>query len=89
MWELPYLDPASPRFAEAEEKGFLVRRRGRHLAAIQKTPTPDGRMRALVDFTNPDAATWWQEMHREFLEDGVAVFKTDFGEALPDDVRPP
>ena len=43
-------------------------------------------MRALVDFTNPDARRWWQEMHRDFLDDGVAVFKTDFGEALPDDV---
>ena len=87
VWELPYLDPASPRFAEAEEKGYLVRRTDGTLAGIQKTPTPDGRMRALVDFTNPDAVGWWQGMHEAFLDDGVAVFKTDFGEALPDDVE--
>ena len=87
VWELPYLDPVSPRFAEAEEKGYLVRRLDGSLAAIQKTPTSDGRMRALVDFTNPDAVAWWQRMHEEFLADGVAVFKTDFGEALPDDVQ--
>ncbi len=87
VWELPYLDPASPRFAEAEEKGYLVRRADGSLAGIQKTPTPDGRMRALIDFTNPDAVAWWQGMHEAFLDDGVAVFKTDFGEALPDDVQ--
>ncbi|MEO7061539.1 MAG: TIM-barrel domain-containing protein [Lapillicoccus sp.] len=87
VWELPYLDPASPIFAEAEAEGYLVRRADGTLAGIVKTPTPDGRMRALVDFTNPRARRWWQEMHRPFLDDGVAVFKTDFGEALPDDVR--
>jgi alpha-D-xyloside xylohydrolase len=86
VWELPYLDPASPRFAEAEERGYLVRLTDGSLAGIQKTPTPDGRMRALIDFTNPDAVAWWQGMHEAFLDDGVAVFKTDFGEALPDDV---
>ncbi len=86
VWELPYLDPASPIFEEAEREGYLVRRTDGSLAAIQKTPTPDGRMRALIDFTNPAAKRWWQQMHREFLDDGVAVFKTDFGEALPDDV---
>ncbi|WP_185749220.1 glycoside hydrolase family 31 protein [Humibacillus xanthopallidus] len=86
VWELPYLDPASPIFEEAERQGYLVRRTDGSLASIQKTPTPDGRMRALIDFTNPAAKRWWQEMHRDFLDDGVAVFKTDFGEALPDDV---
>lgn len=86
VWELPYLDPTSPIFEEAEREGYLVRRADGSLAGIQKTPTPDGRMRALIDFTNPAAKRWWQEMHRGFLEDGVAVFKTDFGEALPDDV---
>ena len=86
VWELPYLDPASPIFEHAEREGYLVKRVDGSLASIVKTPTPDGRMRALIDFTNPDAKRWWQGMHREFLDDGVAVFKTDFGEALPDDV---
>ncbi|MEO5744176.1 MAG: glycoside hydrolase family 31 protein, partial [Terracoccus sp.] len=86
VWELPYLDPVSPIFEEAEREGYLVRCTDGSLAGIVKTPTPDGRMRALIDFTNPRARRWWQEMHRAFLDDGVAVFKTDFGEALPDDV---
>jgi alpha-D-xyloside xylohydrolase len=87
VWELPYLDPASPRYAEAEANGYLVRRAdGGTAAFVRGTPTPDGRPRALVDFTNAEARAWWQGMHEPFLDDGVAVFKTDFGEGLPDDV---
>src|SRR6266545_4576031 len=41
LWELPYVDPASPRFEEARDKGYLVRTTAGELAAIQKTPTSD------------------------------------------------
>jgi alpha-D-xyloside xylohydrolase len=59
VWELPYLDPASPRYAEAEANGYLVRRPdGASAAFVRGTPTPDGRHRALVDFTNPEARAW-------------------------------
>ena len=84
VWELPYLDPASPRYAEAEQHGYLVKTVDGEVATLRGTPTPDGRQRALIDFTNPEARTWWQGMHHAFLDDGVAVFKTDFGEGLPD-----
>jgi len=40
---------------------------------------------ALIDFTNPDATRWWQDLHRDRLRDGVAVFKCDFGEDIPDE----
>lgn len=85
VWEVPYIDPASPLYEEAEEKGYLVRTTSGGIAHLQGTPTPDGRPRALVDLTDPDARTWWQGLHHPFLDDGVAVFKTDFGEGLPDD----
>ncbi|TWH20339.1 glycoside hydrolase family 31 protein [Prauserella rugosa] len=87
VWELPYLDPASPRYAEAAERGYLVTDAEGAVAGIAGTPVPDDRPRALLDFTNPDARRWWQQLHGPFLDDGVAVFKTDFGEGLPDDVR--
>lgn len=85
VWELPYLDPHSPRYAEAAEAGYLVRDVTGEIAEVAGTPTPDGRHRALIDFTNAAAQNWWQHLHDDFLDDGVAVFKTDFGEGLPDD----
>lgn len=87
VWELPYLDPKSPRYAEAEAAGYLVRRADGTVAHITGTPTPDGRPRAIVDLTSPPARAWWQSLHEPFLDDGVAVFKTDFGEGVPDDAQ--
>ena len=44
---------------------------------------------ALVDFTNPAAVTWIQKKHQALLELGVDVFKTDFGEQVPEDAVSP
>ena len=86
VWEVPYLDPISPRYAEAEAAGFLLRTPTGGVAELRGTPTPDGRHRGLVDVTNPDAIRWWQSLHGPFLDAGVAAFKTDFGEGCPDEI---
>ncbi|MGW5361658.1 alpha-xylosidase [Actinopolymorpha pittospori] len=79
VWINPYIGQRSALFAEAKEAGFLVRR-------------PDGSVwqwdlwqagMALVDFTNPAAAAWYQDKLRVLLDQGVDCFKTDFGERIP------
>lgn len=85
VWELPYLDPDSPRYREAEEAGLLVRAPDGRPAAIDRTPSRDGRPRGLVDFSNPAARRWWQDGNRFLLDLGVDVLKCDFGEGLPAD----
>lgn len=82
VWINPYIAQKSRLFDEGMEKGYLVK-------------TPDGgvwqwdRWQAgmgLVDFTNPDALTWYQSKLRGLLAAGVDCFKTDFGERIPTDV---
>ncbi|BFV55656.1 alpha-xylosidase [Kitasatospora sp. CMC57] len=81
-WINPYIAQKSALFEEARREGYLVRR-------------PDGSVwqwdlwqpgMALVDFTNPAAATWYTGKLRPLLEQGVDCFKTDFGERIPTDV---
>jgi len=84
LWELPYLDPASPLHAEALAAGHLVVDAAGDPVAVEGTPAPDGRPRALVDLGRPETRDWWAKLHRPVLDAGVAVFKTDFGEGLPD-----
>ena len=38
-----------------------------------------------MDFTNPAAVRWFSALLRSLLEQGVAVFKTDFAEGVPAD----
>ncbi|MGC9357939.1 MAG: glycoside hydrolase family 31 protein, partial [Anaerolineae bacterium] len=40
---------------------------------------------AAVDFTNPEARSWYQSQLQRLLDMGAAVFKTDFGEQAPVD----
>lgn len=78
LWQVPVLHPASPRFAEAEANGYLVRR-------------PDGSVSfreawlagfANIDMTNPAAVAWWQDLMRPLVRAGVAGFKADDGEDI-------
>ncbi len=83
LWINPYIAEASPLFAEGAEKGYLLH-------------TPDGDVcqvdfwqpgQGFVDFTNPDARTWYASKLKALLDMGVDCFKTDFGERIPTDVR--
>lgn len=73
LWQLPYFTPANPLYREALERGFVVR------GADGGLPTRD----AVVDFSNPDAVAWYQELLAGLLRQGVAAIKVDFGEAAP------
>ena len=82
IWINPYIAQRGYLFEEGKRLGYLVKR-------------PDGSVwqwdlwqagMALVDFTNPDARTWFQSKLSVLLDQGVDCFKTDFGERIPTDV---
>lgn len=83
LWQVPIVHPSSPEFAEGERNGYFVKK-------------PDGSISfrrqwlegfANVDFTNPDAVKYFQNLMRAAVRKGVAGFKADDGEDIkPDDV---
>ncbi|MEP6478923.1 MAG: alpha-xylosidase [Rhodoglobus sp.] len=82
VWINPYIGQRSPLFAEARDAGYLVKRPN---GDVWQWDLWQAGM-ALVDFTNPDATTWYQGKLRHLLDQGVDAFKTDFGERIPLDV---
>jgi alpha-D-xyloside xylohydrolase len=83
LWESPYVPLDSELGKDGERRGFLLK---------SDKPSPSlalvhgfAKTSAAVDFTNPEAVTWFKEKNRTLLEMGVAVMKTDFAEDLPSD----
>lgn len=81
VWINSYVGQESALFKEGMEKGFFLKR-------------PDGSVwqwdmwqpgLAIVDFTNPEARTWYTSKLERLLDMGVDCFKTDFGERIPTD----
>ncbi|TDQ50774.1 TIM-barrel domain-containing protein [Actinorugispora endophytica] len=84
LWINPYVSHRSPHFAEAAERGYFLRDAsgGTYVADAWHGSHPAV---GIVDFTDPEAAAWYTGRLRPLLEQGVAVFKTDFGEGVPAD----
>lgn len=82
VWINSYIAQESCLFWEGKEKGYLVKRANGDV--WQWDMWQPGM--ALVDFTNPDACTWFQSHLEVLLDMGVDCFKTDFGERIPQDV---
>lgn len=101
LWEHPYISEESELFEVGKREGYFVKRSDGEVYIIDYglslAPRPDGVVRfatpetswnarvAIVDFTNPAAYRWYQELHRPVLRMGADVFKTDFGEDIPHD----
>jgi len=84
VWINPYLAQGTEMFKEAQEYGYLLSRKdGKGVKQIDNWQPG----MALVDFTNQEAAEWFQGNLKHLLDMGVDCFKTDFGERIPVDVE--
>ena len=79
VWINPYIAQASEIFDEAAGAGYLIKKTD---GSVWQTDLWQAGM-GIVDFTNPDACTWYCSKLKALLDMGVDCFKTDFGERIP------
>ena len=73
LWQLPYFTPKNRFFNEIIEKGLNVKN------AAGGMPVED----AILDFSNPETVSWYQQKIEGLMKQGVSTIKCDFGEAAP------
>jgi alpha-D-xyloside xylohydrolase len=78
-WINPYIAQRAPIFAEAAERGYLIRRTD---GSVWQNDLWQAGM-GIVDFTNPAARDWYAAKVRGLVDLGVDAIKTDFGERIP------
>ena len=76
LWQLPYFIPKNKLFPEIVSRGLAVRAAK---GGKDDLPTED----AILDFSNPETVSWYQEKIAGLLRMGSGVIKVDFGEAAP------
>ncbi len=79
VWINPYIGQKSPLFREGMAHGYLLKKTN---GDVWQTDLWQAGA-AVVDFTNPAAAAWYQGKLKALLDMGVDCFKTDFGERIP------
>ena len=92
LWEYPYISTRNPLFNELSEKGYLLRLPSGEPYIHRWFPWPYDKSwphlmpSGIIDFTNPEAYNWFRDQHKQLFEIGVSVMKTDYGEAVPEEV---
>ena len=85
LWNYPYLKEDSPAFKPLAERGFFVKNKEGQPAMFKST-ADSVVLCACFDFTNPEFLEWYKERVKKIVSMGVSVIKTDFSEAVPEEV---
>ncbi|QYM78554.1 hypothetical protein K0B96_14810 [Horticoccus luteus] len=90
-WTVPYTTDKASNWKEAVAKGYLAQKPDGDTSGGDVKITASGELEGkyynAIDFFNPAAAKWWEAQIDRALDLGLAGFKLDAGQDLPEDAR--
>ena len=79
VWEWPYIDQSITNLYQQGERGhfFITDQRGGAGKVVNGGGWHGVKFTGQIDFTNPKAAEWWEQLNQPLLDMGVDFFKID------------
>ncbi len=87
LWQYNFVPPRAdnPNYIEGVRRGYFAKdAKGdvfRHPASLEGTWLDE----AIIDFSNPEAVSWYSEQIKGLLRMGASTIKVDFGEGIPEE----
>lgn len=82
LWIQPYVPLGTKLYEEAARAGYFLKDAdGKIIHIIDFVRNSC----SIIDFSNPQAREWYKTKLKKIMEEGVRVFKTDMGEAVPEE----
>jgi alpha-glucosidase (family GH31 glycosyl hydrolase) len=78
--EYPVLHRRSRHYAEAEQKGYLLKEAYHQDLSEEPSSTDYHQGQPYIDFFRPEVGAWWWRNHRHLVDDGVDGWWLDGGE---------
>ncbi|NVM31094.1 MAG: DUF4968 domain-containing protein [Candidatus Helarchaeota archaeon] len=75
LWQVPYVIDELDVYKEAKKKKILGKNKGPFIFLLSSPAHA-------IDFSNPEAVTWYQEKLKNLFDLGASVIKADFGEGI-------
>ncbi len=85
LWQNPNIGAGNRLLDDAVARGFIPRPPAR--AGASGSDFAAAELTGQIDFTNPEAVSWYRGMLRDLFDQGAAAIKTDFGEEIRTDVE--
>jgi alpha-D-xyloside xylohydrolase len=79
LWQLPSVAKGTKHYDTARKNRFIAPKKGMNASESNFSDVEYG---GNIDFTNPEAVKWYQELLASLLRMGIAAIKTDFGEQI-------